>query len=159
MASPTILASPDCKLKTSIVILPGPADTSSSSIGGLPSSKRKRKSNPWMGKSAKFQFTRIWGTLSPSSGGSISVNTPGTELRACPIIARSLIHVFIAADISRENHASSAAITPITSSLPIFIGRPKARCGGEFAQAASIRSLRPSSNPLVCGPRRTLPPL
>ena len=45
------------------------------------------------------------------------------------------------------------------SSFDTFIGRPKAWCGEALDQAARTNCFEPSSKPLVCGPRRNLPPL
>ena len=49
--------------------------------------------------------------------------------------------------------------TPMMSSFDTFIGRPNAWCGEPLRQAAWHSRLSPSSSPLVCGPRRNLPPL
>ena len=56
-------------------------------------------------------------------------------------------------------NSSSAASMPSISSLFTFMPRPTVLpLGGALRRAASMRSLRPSSRPALCGPRMPLPP-
>ena len=66
---------------------------------------------------------------------------------------------FHSASWSRFTHISTAISIPIASSLPTLKPRAEPWCGALWTQAALTRSLRPSSRPAVCGPRRHLPPL
>ena len=45
------------------------------------------------------------------------------------------------------------------ASLLTLQGRPMAALGAPFAAAARMRSARPTSSPVFCGPRMPLPPL
>ena len=55
--------------------------------------------------------------------------------------------------------ARCAATSPTMASLLTLQGRPTAEFGAPFAAAARMRSARPMSSPVFCGPRMPLPPL
>ena len=66
---------------------------------------------------------------------------------------------FCMASSSWASSQSTAATSPMISSLATFMPRPTVLELGElFLTAASIRSFRPSSRPVHCGPRMPFPP-
>src|SRR6185437_8862148 len=89
----------------------------------------------------------------------MSVLTHGTVSTSLRIRSTRPVHSALSFFRSILSQVSSAVRQPIISSLPTFIGRHTAPSRGlQFISAASIRSLRPSSNPLHCGPLSPLPP-
>src|SRR3984885_15914243 len=95
-----------------------------------------------------------------SSGVKTFDSTPGTVPTRVAMRCTRTPHSLLSLGTSIFNHVSTAARHPMISSLPTFIGRHTAPSHGLLlARAASIRSLRPRSRPLDCGPHKPLPPL